>query len=101
MESEPFFSELDFRISMQEIDSAFKKLNKNASEGPEQVLGKLLYAARDCLSPLLLIIFNIAFCHVSHPSLCSENFLKSIFKKDVAAPNNYRYCSWVYGGHTF
>ena len=34
LESEPFYSELDFRISRQEIDSAFKKLNKNASEGP-------------------------------------------------------------------
>ena len=39
LESEPFYSELDFRISRQEIDSAFKKLNKNASEGPDRVSG--------------------------------------------------------------
>ena len=78
LENEPFFSELDFRISRQEIDSAFKKLNKNASEWPDRVSGKLLYAARDFLSPPLLIIFNKAFCHASHPSIWSENFLKSI-----------------------
>ena len=91
LESEPFYSELDFRISRQEIDSAFKKLNKNASEGPDRVSGKLVYDARDSLSPLLLDMFNKAFCHVLHPSLWSENFLKSIFKKDDAAdPNNYR-----------
>ena len=91
LESEPFYSELDFRISRQEIDSAFKKLNKNASEGPDRVSGKLLYVARNSLSPLLLVMFNKASCHVLHPSLWSENFLKSIFKKDDAAgPNNYR-----------
>ena len=91
LENEPFFSELDFRISRKEIDCAFKKLNKNASEGPDRVSGKLLYAARDCLSPLLIIIFNKAFCNVSHPCIWSENFLISIFKKDDAAdPNNYR-----------
>ena len=56
-----------------------------------RVSGKLLYDARDSLSPLLLVMFNKAFCHVLHPSLWSENFLKSIFKKDDAAdPNNYR-----------
>ena len=54
-----------------------------------RVSGKLLYDARGSLSPLLLDMFNKAFCHVFHPSLWSENFLKSIFKKDDAAdPNN-------------
>ena len=82
LESEPFYSELDFRIFRQEIDSALKKLNKNESEGPDRVSGKLLYDTRDSLSPLLLFMFK---------SLWSENFLKSIFKKDDAAdPNNYR-----------
>ena len=91
LEKEPHFSELDFRISRKEIDTAFKKLNKNASEGPDRVSGKLLYAARDHLIPLLHIMFDKAFCHVSHPSIWGENFLKSILKKgDTGDPNNYR-----------
>ena len=91
METESYFSELDFRISKQEIDSAFKKLNKKASQGPDRVTGELLYAGREYFSPILLVILNKAFCHESHPSIWSENFLKPIFKKDDAAdPNNFR-----------
>ena len=91
LEAEPYFSELDFRISKQELDSAFRRLNRKASEGPDRVSGELLYAAREIFSPMLLIIFNKAFCNVSHPSIWSENFLKSILKKgDSADPNNYR-----------
>ena len=91
LQNEPFFSELDFRISRQEIDRAFTKLNRKASDGPDRISGELLYSARGILTPLLLTMFNKAFCHISHPSIWSDNFLKSIFKKDDASdPNNYR-----------
>ena len=69
LENEVNFSEMDERISNNEISNAFKKLNLKSSPGPDIVSGKLLHSGRDVLMPLLFIFFNRIFELAKQPQL--------------------------------
>ena len=91
LEQEPYFSDLDCRISNEEIDKALKRLNKTASPGIDRVSGKHILLAKETLKPLLNLFYNKLFSFSKHPVIFSLNFLKSIFKKgDTWDPENYR-----------
>ena len=67
MENSPSFSDLDFRITSQDIMKAFKRLNKKATPGPDKISGKLIYAGVRELMPLILLVFNKRFSHAHMP----------------------------------
>ena len=91
LENVPFFSELDFRITTNEIEKALRRLNKKASPGADKVSGNLLFAGREVLMPLYKLFFNKLFSHATQPKILSINYLKPIFKKgDNSDPENYR-----------
>ena len=91
LENEVNFSEMDERISNNEISNAFKKLNLKSSAGPDLVSGKLLHSGRDVLMPLLFIFFNRIFELAKQPKVFASNFLVSIPKKgDLWDLDNYR-----------
>ena len=91
LEQEPYFSELDYLITADEVNGALKRLNKKSSPGPDKISGAHLSAGIDLLMPALIILFNNMFSSAKQPSLFSSNFLKAIFKKgDPSDPDNYR-----------
>ena len=91
LENEVHFSELDERISNNEISNAFKKLNLKSSVGPDLVSGKLMHSGRNVLLPLLCIFYNRIFELAKQPKEFANNFLVSIPKKgDLWDLDNYR-----------
>ena len=91
LENEINFSELDERISNNEISNAFKKLNLKSSVGPDLVSGKVLHSGRGVLMPLLFIFYNRMFELAKQPGVFASNFLVSIPKKgDLWDLDNYR-----------
>ena len=56
LENETYFSKMDERISDNEINNAFKKLNLKSSVGPDLVAGKILYSGKNVLMPLLSLL---------------------------------------------
>ena len=91
LEQEPFFSELDFRITENEITEALNRLNTKASPGPDKISGAFLVAGKEILMPMFKLFFQKLFSLASHPVSFAYNFLKSLLKKgDPGDPDNYR-----------
>ena len=91
LENERYFSELDVRISNNEIDDAIKKLNLNSSSGPDNISGKLLNGGKFILIPLLSLFYNKMFERAEHPKILTMNYLVTILKKgDMWDLDNYR-----------
>ena len=91
LEQEPFFSEMDYRITENEITKAFDCLYSKVSPGPDKISGGFLVAGKDILMPAFKLFFGKIFSSASYPICFSHNFLKSLFKKgDPADPDNYR-----------
>ena len=91
LEGEPYFSELDYRITEGEINKALKRLNARASPGADKIQAAHLREGKDTLMPLLKLFFNKIFSMAAHPKIFSINYLKAIFKKgDPSEPDNYR-----------
>ena len=87
----PVFTELDRRISDEEILKAFRKINIKAAPGVDKIPGELLEAGQKYLLPGYNIILNKIFSNASYPVEWSKNFLITLFKKlDCSDPNNYR-----------
>ena len=91
LEKEPYFSELDSRITSSDVERALKKLKQNVASGVDKISAELLIAGKSFLMPLFLLIFNKIFTHANYPLIWTQNFLKPIFKKgECWDPNNYR-----------
>ena len=91
LESEPTFSELDYRISVDELDKSMKRLNKKSAPGPDKISGNLLFVGKGDLQQILLLFLNKLFSHAFQPHSHSLNFLLPIFKKgEIWMPDNYR-----------
>ena len=90
-EGQPAFSELDFRISPDEITLALSRLKGKASTGKDNISGNLLKHGQNEILPALKIIFNTIFTNVSYPKIWAEKYLIPILKKgDNSDPHNYR-----------
>ena len=74
LETEINYSEMDERISNNEISNAFKKLNLKSSMGPDLVPGKLLHSGKDALMPLLFVFYNRIFELAKRPKIFFSNF---------------------------
>ena len=90
-EKQPFFSELDFRITENEIEKALKKINTKAAPGVDKIAATLMCTGKKHLIPLYISLFNKIFSAAYYPIMWTQNFLKPIFKKgENWDPNNYR-----------
>ena len=78
LENIPSFSELDVRISKDEIDKALDRLNKKASHGPDKIHPKFLLLGRRILIPYFTLFFNKLFAYSYHMYSHSLNHLVPI-----------------------
>ena len=91
LESTPSFTELDYRISLEEVKRALIRMNHKSAPGYDGLPCKFLVAEKREIPTILEFFFNKLFLCADYPSMWTENFLKSIFKKgDNSDPNNYR-----------
>ena len=91
LENEPFFSDIDYRITLGEIKEALNRLNKKSAPGPDRISGALLHADKKTLLPLFHIFFNKIFSHCTQPKIFTTNYLVTILKKGESwNPDNYR-----------
>ena len=91
LENEPVFSELDFMITLKDIERAMQRINKNATPGPDKLSGKLILTGKEELMPVLKIVLNKMFTYARQPDLWTHNYLITIFKKgECWDPDNYR-----------
>ena len=91
LEYEPFFSEIDYRITENEIIKELDRLNSKASPGPDKISGGVLLAGKHILIPAFQLFFGKLFSSASHPICFSHNVLESLFKKgDPGDPDNYQ-----------
>ena len=91
LESTPSFTELDYRISLEEVKRALIRMNHKSAPGYDGLPCKFLVAEKREIPTILEFFFNKLFLCADYPSMWTENFHKSIFKKgDISDPNNYR-----------
>ena len=91
LELAPSFSELDSRITTEEVEKALSRLNKKSSPGPDKIHPQFLVLGKGELKSCLGLYFNKLFTHTYHPYSHSLNYLKPIYKKgDPYQPDNYR-----------
>ena len=89
--SEPHFNELDYHITVKEIQDALNKAKLGKAVGIDNVSGEMLKCAAPILTPWLLKLFNEIFRQGIYPQQWCTGIITSIFKAgDPQDPNNYR-----------
>ena len=87
----PHFSDLDYRISEDEVRAAVKKLKSNKAAGHDSITGDMIKAGQEILVPLLTKIFNYIFSSKEYPDEWNRGIITPIHKKGSKFdPNNYR-----------
>ena len=89
--NEQFFSNMDFRISLQEMRLAIKKLKKGKSPGPDGITAEMLLSATPSLENVLHQMFNRIFSEAEFPEDWRRGVIINIHKGgNPFEMNNYR-----------
>ena len=82
---------LDRPISEEELRKVILTLKSNKSPGIDGLIAEIFKCSFDCMSPLLLRLFNIIFLKGIYPASWSEGVIAPIHKKgSLDETNNYR-----------
>ena len=85
------FNELDFTISMKEVQDALFAMKSNKAAGVDGLLNEMLKAGSSVLLPYLHKLFNAIFSSGNYPNSWRTNTLSPLHKKgDTHTPGNYR-----------
>jgi len=91
LRNEPYFSELDFRISDEEILQAIKSLKKDKAVGIDHISGEMIIASGNLLSQTYSKLFNSILCLSYYPKAWKIGVLTNLFKTgDPSQTDNYR-----------
>jgi exonuclease III len=86
-----YFSELDFRISEEEVLKALHSLKNKKAAGIDGIVGEMLKAGSEIWAPQLTKIFNIIFRSRTYPKEWNKGTITPIYKNGAKHdPNNYR-----------
>jgi len=85
------FSELDFKITRQELKTAVNKLKNNKASGLDLISNEMLKSANEELYISMLNLFNKIYSGGYFPNCWSTGFISNIHKKgSYLQPENYR-----------
>ena len=91
MKAQPFFSELDFKITVEEVRNAVSSLKNGKAAGPDRIKNEMLKASIPYMEEIYTQLFNNILLSGIYPSQWSMGFISNIFKDgDPTDPNNYR-----------
>ena len=91
MKNEPYFSELDYQISQNEIFKAVKSLKNNKAVGIDQISNEMIKAAMPLMINPLKNIFNAILCNKHYPEAWKLGIIVNLFKSgDIYDTDNYR-----------
>ena len=89
--AEPFFSELDFRITHKEIEKATKSLKNGKAVGIDQISNEMIKLAINHIMKPMEKIFNAILCEQYYPSMWKIGIITNLHKTgNTMDPNNYR-----------
>ena len=85
------FSQLDYRITLKEIDRAVGSLKSGKAAGPDMILNEMVKASYEFTAPTLCSIFNLIFSSGKFPKIWSFSHVKPLHKGgSIANPGNFR-----------
>ena len=84
LEKQPFFNELNYIISENEIRKAIKILKSMKAPGPDNITGEMIKCAELIILPILKHLFNYILSNGKYPKMWSEGHIVPIFKKGCA-----------------
>ena len=91
IKNEPYFSELDFSISNDEIYKATKSLKNNKAVGIDQTNKEMIKAALPIVCEHLKNVFNAMLCKKYYPKEWKIGIIVNLFKSgDILNTDNYR-----------
>ena len=91
LKDEPYFSKLDFSISLTEIHNAIKSLKKHKAVGMDQINNDMIMAAGPYIATSLKNIFNAILCNQYYPKGWKKGIIVNLYKSgDTSNVDNYR-----------
>lgn len=91
LENNKTFSELDSRITIEEIKIAISSLKTNKAAGLDRISNEMIKAAGELIIPYLHKMFNTIFSSGQYPNSWASAYIKPLLKKgDPKLPENYR-----------
>ena len=88
---QPYFSELDYSISVDELLNASKSLKNNKSAGLDQISNEMIKCSLPFLSKVFKNIFNASLCNQYYPECWKTGIIVNLFKSgEVTNTDNYR-----------
>ena len=90
-EDSTYFSDLDFRITKEEISVAINNLKSKKGAGYDGIMAKMIKATKEILLPCLEKILYFIFRSKKYPKEWNQGVITPIHKKGPKHdPNNYR-----------
>ena len=91
IKNEPYFSELDFAISNEEIYKATKTLKNNKAVGIDQINNEMIKTAIPVICNPLRNLFNAMLCNKYYPKDWKIGIIVNLYKSgDILNTDNYR-----------
>ena len=91
LESEKYFSELDFGISKNEVMNAIKSLKNGKAQGLDRLSGELIKGTVNGMADTYRAIFNNILQTGCYPDVWNQGYIVSIHKKGpIDKPFNFR-----------
>ena len=88
---QPYFSELDYAISIDEIIKASKSLKNNKSAGLDHISNEMIKCSLPYMSNVFRTIFNAGLCKQYYHTCWKTGMIVNLFKSgDVTNTDNYR-----------
>ena len=88
---QPFFSELDYSISMNEVLDAGKSLKNNKAAGLDSIRNEMIKCSLPYMANLLRKVFNAILCNQYYPSCWKTGVIVNLYKSgDIYNIDNYR-----------
>ena len=88
---EPYFSDLDFSISTNEINKAVRSLKNDKAVGIDQVNNEMIKASMSFIISPLKAIFNAILLYKHYPKEWKKGIIVNLFKSgNILNADNYR-----------
>ena len=91
LEKQPCFTEINYRITISEVNKDLHNLKKNKAVGLDGIANEMLKAGANKFSKPLTLIFNRIFSMGQYPREWCDGVISTIYKNgDPKVPGNHR-----------